>query len=116
MPIYLICEVRCTHIKPFPQIRGPKQGHIKLFKSLRTGILESLIQYFSLNSCKLPDLAVLSYRYIILKHYYKKSLLNFFDKIVDFNEFLAVADGKLCDGGFRYLHKNRNPSSNTEEN
>ena len=40
------------------------QGHIKLFKSLRTGILESLIQYFSLNSCKLPDLAVLSYIYI----------------------------------------------------
>ena len=91
-------------------------GHIKLFKSLRTGILESLIQYCSLNSCKLPDLTVLSYRYIILEHYYKKSLLNFFDKIVDFNEFLAVADGKLGDGGFRYLHKNRNPSSNTEEN
>ena len=66
---------------------------------MRTGILESLIQYFSLNSCKLPDLAVLSYRYILLEHYYKKSLLIFFDKIVDFNEFLAVADGKLCDGG-----------------
>ena len=92
------------------------KGHIKLFKSLRTGILESLIQYFSLYSCKLPDLAVLSHRYVILEHFYKKSLLNFFDKIVDFNEYIAVADGKLCDGDFRYLHKNRNPSSNTEEN
>ena len=33
-------------------------GHIKLFKLLRTGILESLIQYFSISSGKLPDLAV----------------------------------------------------------
>ena len=43
-------------------------------------------------------------------------MLKKIDKIVDFNEFIAVTDGKLCDGGFRYLHKNRNPSSNTEEN
>ena len=60
-------------------------------------------------------MAVLSYRYTILKHYYKKSLLKNFEKI-DFNEFIAVTDGKLCDGGFRYLHKNKNPSSNSEEN
>ena len=98
------------------RLRAKSFLQIKLFKSLRTGILETLIQYISLNSCKLPNLAFLSYRYIILKHYYQKSLLNFFDEIVDFNEFIAVADGKLCDGGLRYLHKNRNPSSNTEEN
>ena len=36
------------------------EGHIKLFKLLRTGILEIEIQYFSFNSEKLPDLTVLS--------------------------------------------------------
>ena len=41
-----------------------------------------------------------------------------FCKIGDFNEAIAVRDGKDCDEDFRYtsINKNRNPSSNTDEN
>ena len=62
-------------------------------------------------------MAVVCYRYIILTHYYtKKFVNNFFYRKVDLNECIAVTDGKLRNRGFRHLHNNRNPSSNTEEN
>ena len=74
------------------------EGHIKLFKLLRTGILEIEIQYFSFISEKLPDLTVLSQILDTL------TITNFY-KVVDFNEFIAVVDRKFCDRDFRNFHK-----------
>ena len=34
----------------------------------------------------------------------------------DFNEAIAVRDGKACDEDLRYLNKNRNPSSKPDDN